>query len=91
MQSPCITAKRNQMGDYTFNEVVIRDVYMTPQPLPDRFKEGYPDTGNDEQNKFFCCVWWNAFFQEFVSDIRSESSKRIPHSEKAIAINRLSK
>jgi predicted dehydrogenase len=40
--------------------------------LPDRFKEGYPDTGNDEQNK------WNAFFREFVADVKGETYQSYP-------------
>jgi predicted dehydrogenase len=39
---------------------------------PDRLKEGFPNTGNDEQNK------WNAFFREFVADVKGETYQAYP-------------
>ncbi|WP_424769425.1 Gfo/Idh/MocA family protein [Paenibacillus sp. sgz302251] len=59
-------------GVFDYDISIVGPEGTIAKPLPDRFKEGYPDTGNGEQNK------WNAFFREFVADVKGETYQVYP-------------
>jgi predicted dehydrogenase len=59
-------------GVFTYDVSIASPEGSISKILPDRIKEGYPDTGIDEQNK------WNAFFREFVADVKGETFQSYP-------------
>lgn len=62
----------NASGFFAYDVSIVGPEGTISKTLPERFKEGYPDTGNGEQNK------WNVFFRDFVADIKGETYQSYP-------------
>ncbi|SEN95130.1 Gfo/Idh/MocA family protein [Paenibacillus sp. OV219] len=59
-------------GIFSYDVSIVNHEGTITKTMPDRLLEGYADTGNGEQNK------WNAFFREFVRDVKGEAYQPYP-------------
>ncbi|WP_143069350.1 hypothetical protein [Paenibacillus sp. OV219] len=59
-------------GVFSYDISIAGPEGLTAKTIPERLMEGFPQTGNQEQNK------WNAFFREFVADIKNEPYQAYP-------------
>jgi predicted dehydrogenase len=59
-------------GVFAYDVSIAGPEGLLAKAVPDRFKVGFPHTGNDEQNK------WNAFFRDLVADVKDEPYQAYP-------------